>query len=125
MPVNFPAFDDSQYAVYQTSAYAPLFSIDFKKANLEWFFNVMNFFCTHMMCIEYRSLAPEIKRLNPGQKPSPWRETLRQGVQPLTKHWIGTWAYLPLEEVRRLRRQGAYRSVFLDRNVEEGNLMVR
>ena len=57
--------------------------------------------------------------------PSAWREQLKNGVQPLSKYWKGTYSFLDNSEVQKLRRQGPGKQVYIDKNVDEGKIQVR
>jgi hypothetical protein len=121
---NIFAFDESQFAVYQSAVEAPIFSSDYKRLNLGWILNCMNFFRHHMMDEEAHSLLRRTMELDATQKPSAWREPLRQGVQPLCRYWKGTYSFLDNLEVQRLRKQGAGVELYMDKNVDEGRIQV-
>ncbi|KNG51475.1 hypothetical protein TW65_01490 [Stemphylium lycopersici] len=119
---NIFAFDESQYAVYQSSVVAPIFTSDHKVLNLEWILHSMNFFRHHMMNEETQTLFDKVDELEATHKPSAWREPLRQGAQPLSKHWKGTYSFLEHREVNRLRRQGPGKDMYCDKNIDEGKI---
>ena len=122
---NIFAFDESQYAVYQSSVVAPIFTSDHKVLNLEWILHSMNFFRHHMMNEETQTLFDKIDELEATHKPSAWREPLRQGARTLSKHWKGTYSFLEHREVNRLRKQGPGKEMYCDKNIDEGKIQVR
>ncbi|XP_014555418.1 hypothetical protein COCVIDRAFT_38776 [Bipolaris victoriae FI3] len=119
---NIFAFDESQFAVYQSTTEAPIFLDNYEKVNLEWVLHSMNFFRHHMMNEEAQTLFYKIDELYATHKPSPWREPLRQGAYTLSRYWKGTYAFLDHSEVQRLRKQGPGHEIYIDKNVDEGKI---
>ncbi|KAF1835515.1 hypothetical protein BDW02DRAFT_523110 [Decorospora gaudefroyi] len=119
---NIFAFEESQYAVYRSSIAAPLFTGT--NVNMEWIMHCMKFFRHHMMNEEAQTLFDKIQELDVSQKPSAWREPLRQGAYPLSKYWKGTYSFLDNKEVMRLRCQGPGEEVYIDKNVDEGKIQL-
>jgi hypothetical protein len=119
------AFDEAQHAVYQSALAAPLYSVlTPKQVNLRWMLHAMNFFRHHMLNEDAQTLFNKVDELDVTQRPSAWREPLREGAYPLSKHWRGTYSFLENPEVRRLRKQGPGHEVYIDKNVDEGKIQV-
>lgn len=122
------AVEESQRAVYLPTNAAPLYTgPELKDVNMDWVLHCLNFFRHHMMEEEVATLFPAMEELSVTQKPSAWREPLRRGVQPLSKHWKGTYSYLESAEIERLRKLPADRvgdEYFCDKNVDEGQVQV-
>ena len=114
-------FDDSQYAVYQPPTLIPLFALD-HGLNLEWFLNCINLFREHMMNEQIKTMFDRFDALEVTEKPSAWRGPIIQGVQPLSRNWRGTHAYLDHKQLARLRSDGP--GLYFDRNVDEGHFEV-
>ncbi|KAF2654384.1 hypothetical protein K491DRAFT_768939 [Lophiostoma macrostomum CBS 122681] len=121
------AFDISQRAVYASMKHAPMFVGPGKSmVNMEWTLHCLNFFRHHMVKEEVQSLFHLMSQLEPGDKPSAWREPLRNGCYPLSRNWKGTYAYLEAEELTRIRKtaKGGRRNqkaddyLYMDKNVE-------
>ncbi|KAF2131437.1 hypothetical protein P153DRAFT_421501 [Dothidotthia symphoricarpi CBS 119687] len=120
------AVEESQRAVYMPTNTAPIYSgPELKDVNMDWILHCLNFFRHHMMDEEVVTLFSAMEELSVTQKPSVWREPLRQGVQPLCRHWKGTYSFLDPLEIERLRKVPADKvgdEYFSDKNVDEGQI---
>ena len=114
-------FDDSQYAVYQPPTMIPLFTLD-GGVNLEWFLDCVNFFREHMTNGQIGTMFDKFNVLEVTEKPSAWRGPIIQDVQPLSKNWKGTHAYLDHKQLAKLRSDGP--NLYFDRNIDEGHFEV-
>ncbi|KAL5120293.1 hypothetical protein ACEQ8H_001851 [Pleosporales sp. CAS-2024a] len=123
---NVFAVEESQRMVYLATNAAPLYSgLGLTQVNMEWMLHCLHFFRHHMMDEEVATLHTAMSDLSPMQKPSPWQEPLRKGSYTLGTHWKGTYAFLDVPEITKLRRlpldqiDGNY---FCDKNVDEGKI---
>ncbi|CBX92578.1 hypothetical protein LEMA_P052840.1 [Plenodomus lingam JN3] len=120
------AFEESQRAVYKPSAQARIFrGGDMNYINFDWLGHCLDFFRHHMMSEEAYTLFENISELPATQKPSAWRESLKLGARPLSRHWKGTYSFLDAPEIAQLRRltPAEYSShYFIDKNVDEGKI---
>ncbi|KAH7095765.1 hypothetical protein FB567DRAFT_566409 [Paraphoma chrysanthemicola] len=123
---NVFAVEESQRVVYMATNSAPLYGgDDFTQVNMEWMLHCMHFFRHHMMNDEVASLFDAMDQLTPKQKPSAWQEPLRKGTHALGSHWKGTYAFLDVHEVLKLRKLPADEigdHYFCDKNVDEGKI---
>ncbi|KAI8936507.1 hypothetical protein NX059_006912 [Plenodomus lindquistii] len=120
------AIEESQRAVYTASNHAKIFRGSKRdEVNMDWLGHCLDFFRHHMMTEEANSLFENINELSMAQKPSAWREPLRDGARPLSRHWKGTYAFLDAPEIAKLRRLDpteADSHIFIDKNVDEGKI---
>jgi len=121
--------EESQRMVYKATNAAPLYSGPrLTDVNMNWMLHCMQFFRNHMMNEDVATLDPAMELLTTGEKPSAWQGPLDQtGSYPLSSHWKGTYAFLDLAEIQKLRKlrpdqfENAY---FCDKNVDEGKIQV-
>ncbi|KAF2745527.1 hypothetical protein M011DRAFT_138892 [Sporormia fimetaria CBS 119925] len=115
-------FEDSQRAVYEHWNRAPIFTGDGDlQVNMEWALHCFNFFRHHMVREDVNSLYDAMAALEPGDRPSAWRNQISQGRSIMSRHWKGTYSYLTHEELRRLRRdKEGSDEYFVDKNIDEG-----
>lgn len=122
------AVEESQQVVYMATNTAPLYLGDNRTdVNMAWMLHCMQFFRNHMLNEEVASLYPSMEDLSPTQKPSAWQEPIRNGTRPLSKHWKGTYAFLDVGEVDKIRHLSADQvgdEFFCDKNVDEGKIQV-
>lgn len=126
------AIDDAQKAVYAATNTMPLYVGPRKQfVNLEWMMHCMNFFRFHMTSRDAYSLYHTMQDLLPHQKPSPWREPLKTGAYPLSRHWKGTYSYLHNSDLMKFRARNSSRRSrdhddmeIIDLNVDEGKIQV-
>ena len=117
------AFEQSQLVVYRHPTRFPLFTNNHTKVDLNWVLQNMNFFRKHITDEHMRTLFSTFDDLDKGDKPSPWREPITQGTKPLSKNWLGSYAYLSRMDYAML--SGGVRSKeYFDRRVDDGNLQV-
>lgn len=125
---NVFAAEESQRVVYMASNAAPLYTgINHTTVNMDWMLHCMQFFRNHMVSEELSSLFPAMRDLSRREKPSSWREPLRKGSYPLSKHWKGTYSFLDIREVDKLRKLPADQvgdEYLCDKNVDEGKIQV-
>jgi hypothetical protein len=125
---NVFAVEESQRVVYMATNSAPLYGGDnLTQVNMEWVLHCMHFFRHHMMNEDVATLSDAMGELTPKQKPSAWQEPLRKGAYALGSHWKGTYAFLDVHEVQKLRKLSADQvgDAFLsDKNVDEGKIQV-
>ena len=118
--------EELQRAVYAATNAAPLYTgPERTTVNLAWALQCLEFFRHHMTNQESLALLDALEELPPDQRPSAWREPLRTGAYKLDRHWKGTYAYLSMHEMHKLRIQGAgaaTESFFTDLNVDEGKI---
>lgn len=121
----FP-FDLSQQTVYTETSKEALYSGPTKtQVNMLWMLHCLNFFRNHMISEQTATLYRSFRDLEPGQRPSPWQAPLQTGAYPLSKHWKGTYSFLEIDELVQLRNSAADDDfVFMDKNVDEGNIQV-
>lgn len=126
---NVFAIEESQRAVYLATNAAPIYvGPKLTTVNMDWVLHCLNFFRHHMMCEDTDTLFDNIRELSPNQKPSRWREPLREGAYPLSKHWKGTYSYLHWPEMKKLRALGPDETLdefISDKNIDEGKIQVR
>ena len=122
------AIEESQRVVYMSTNAAPLYGgPKLTDVNMTWVLHCMHFFRNHMMNEDVASLYHAMQDLSPRQKPSAWQEPLRRGSYPLSGHWKGTYAFLDVAEVAKLRRLSPDQvgdAYFCDKNVDEGKIQV-
>ncbi|KAL6708480.1 hypothetical protein ACN47E_002743 [Coniothyrium glycines] len=123
---NVFGIEESQRAVYLSAGAAPIYKgPNLTDVNMEWVLHCLNFFRHHMMCEDTATLFDNIKELPATQKPSRWREPLRNGAYPLSKHWKGTYSYIHWPEMKKLRElkpDDALDEFISDKNVDEGKI---
>lgn len=121
--------EEAQRMVYMATNKAPLYTgPTLTDLNMEWILHCMNFFRHHMMSQEAGTLYEVMNELDPYEKPSAWQEQLCSGAAPLHKHWKGTYSYLDVSELAKLRRLSTEQlsdDFFPDKNVDEGKIQVR
>ena len=122
------AIEESQRAVYSSTNAEPIYQgVNLTELNMQWLLHCLNFFRHHMMNEEVATLFDSMNALFVTQKPSAWRGPLRQGTYPLGKHWKGTYSFLDLKEVRKIRElqpDEVGEVYFTDKNVEDGKIQV-
>jgi hypothetical protein len=125
---NVFAVEESQRIVYLASNAAPMYGgLNLTDVNMEWVLHCLHFFRHHMMNEEVATLHAAMSDLSPLQKPSAWQEPLRKGSYPLGSHWKGTYAFLDVSEITKLRKLPVDEvgdSFFSDKNVDEGKIQV-
>ncbi|KAH7414389.1 hypothetical protein DE146DRAFT_763127 [Phaeosphaeria sp. MPI-PUGE-AT-0046c] len=118
--------EESQRMVYMSTESQPIYSgPTMTVLNMEWILHCMNFFRHHMMSEEVGTLYQVLNELPAYQRPSAWQTPLRSGTAPLCKNWKGTYSFLDLKEVEKLRRLDAEQvgdAFFCDKNVDEGKI---
>jgi len=120
------SFEDSQRTVYARMTNVPMFTRQCNwQVNMTWTLHCLSFFRHHMVREEAESLYTSMEALDIGDWPSAWREPLKDGCYPLSKHWKGTYSYLDNSELSRLRRPARRNSqfpaeYFVDKNIENG-----
>lgn len=122
------AIEELQRTVYLPTSAARIYKgPNLTDVNMEWLLHCMDFFRYHMMNEEAETLFQSVNALAMTQKPSAWREPFRQGAYPLSKNWMGTYSFLDVTEIKKLRSltsdqiSGHY---FIDKNVDEGKIQV-
>lgn len=122
------ALEESQRFVYMATNKAPLYSgPNLTQINMEWVLHCLNFFRDHMMNQEAATLYDAMSDLSPMQKPSAWQEPLRKGSYALGSHWKGTYSFLDVPEITKLRKISPdedAEAFFCDKNVDEGKIQV-
>jgi hypothetical protein len=122
---NIFALEESQYAVYMPTKRAPIYlDPTLTDVNMEWTLHCLNFFRHHMMNEDAQTLFDKIDELGAAQKPSAWREPLRQGARALSCNWKGTYSFLENGEQQRLRTQKPGEELYIDKNIDEGKIQV-
>ena len=125
---GFLGVEESQRVVYMATNSAPLYSGPTRTdLNMQWILHCMNFFRHHMMSQEAGTLYEVMNDLCAYEKPSAWQEQLHPGTAPLHKHWKGTYSYLDVSELAKLRRLSPDQlsdDFFPDKNVDEGKIQV-
>ncbi|KAF2832993.1 hypothetical protein CC86DRAFT_338057 [Ophiobolus disseminans] len=120
------AAEESQQVVYMATNNAPLYGGVHKgEVNMNWMLHCMQFFRNHMMNEDVASLFHAMDDLSPRQKPSAWQEPLRMGTYPLGKHWKGTYSFLDVPEITKLRMLSPDQvgdAYFCDKNIDEGKI---
>jgi hypothetical protein len=120
--------EESQRVVYMATNTAPLYTgPKLTDVNMSWMLHCMQFFRNHMMNEEAASLHQAMEDLTPRQKPSAWQEPLRKGSYPLSQYWKGTYSFLDVPEISKLRKLSADDfgdNYFCDKNVDEGKIQV-
>jgi hypothetical protein len=127
-PNNVFGVEESQRVVYMATNVAPLYSgPKLTEVNMNWMLHCLQFFRNHMMNEDVASLYSAMEELTSGEKPSAWKEPLRKGSYPLSSHWKGTYAFLDMPEIMKLRKLSADQAAdayFCDKNVDEGKIQV-
>ncbi|KAH7385622.1 hypothetical protein BKA66DRAFT_528087 [Pyrenochaeta sp. MPI-SDFR-AT-0127] len=120
------AIEEVQRAVYLPTNVAPIYQgPKLTMINMEWVLHCLNFFRHHMMNEDAGTLSESVDALSVTQKPSAWQEPLREGAYPLSKNWMGTYSFLEMSEIRKLRsltpdQVGDH--YFIDKNIDEGKI---
>ncbi len=92
-----------------------------------WIMKCLDFFRYHMMNKETMTLSDAMEDLSALQKPTAWRQRLKNGVVPLNRHWKGTYSFLDPNEQRKLRAlsdDDDNDMYFSDKNIDEGKIQV-
>lgn len=126
---NVFGLDEVQQVVYASTASQPLFIGPYKlDINMNWFWNCMDFFRHHMMDKDAATLYYAMRDLPYRQRPSLWQEPIKSGSYPLAKHWKGTYSFLDISDIRKLRnrqKSGDNGEGYLpDSHIDEGNIQV-
>ncbi|KAH3918232.1 hypothetical protein HBI56_143460 [Parastagonospora nodorum] len=120
------ALEESQRVVYMATNKAPLYSgPSLSEINMDWVLHCLNFFRDHMMNEAAATLYDAVSELSPMQKPSAWQEPLRNGSYTLGSHWKGTYSFLDVPEITKLRKMSSdedAEAFFCDKNVDEGKI---
>jgi hypothetical protein len=123
---NVFAVEESQRVVYMATNTAPIYQgLTKTDVNMEWVLHCLHFFRHHMMSEDVATLYDVMGELTPHQKPSAWQEPLRRGSYPLGNHWKGTYAFLDVAEIRKLRKLSPDQvgdEYLCDKNVDEGKV---
>lgn len=116
------SFEDSQVMVYSHFKDHPIFlGTGNLQVNMKWVMHCFSFFHRHMMFEEALTLWSEMQDLPICQSPSAWQEPLKDGPYKLPRYWKGTYSYLDLDELRRIRalaEEGG--GNFIDMNIDTG-----
>jgi hypothetical protein len=125
---NVFAVEESQRVVYMATNTAPMYKGPMQmEVNMEWILHCLHFFRHHMMNQDTATLYDAMGELSTRQKPSAWQEPLRKGSYALSSHWKGTYSFLDIPEVKRLRKLSPDQvgdEYFCDKNVDEGKVQV-
>jgi hypothetical protein len=123
---NVFAVEESQRVVYMATNTAPIYQgLTKTEVNMEWVLHCLHFFRHHMMNEEVATLHEVMDELTPRQKPSAWQGPLRRGSYPLGNHWKGTYAFLDIAEIKKLRKLSPDEvgdEYLCDKNVDEGKV---
>ncbi|KAF3043202.1 hypothetical protein E8E12_008394 [Didymella heteroderae] len=120
------AIEQLQRAAYASTDKAPIYEgLNLTDVNMEWIIKCLDFFRYHMMNRDHFTLADAMEDLSALQKPTAWREPLKNGVLPLNKHWKGTYSFMDPKEQKKLRALPDHDdsdTYFHDHNIDEGKI---
>lgn len=117
------SFEESQKMVYMHHILGnkPLFhsSQDGLRVKMDWALHCVNFFRHHIVGQECSFLKDDIDDLPVEERPSAWRTPLVTGIPAWSRKWKGTYAFLKIPELRRMRARGNADEPFIDRHLDD------